>query len=81
MAQTHSTVQARDNPLNQDGLCILSLGMFLVFVSFDMLTLELDGGGVRGLSTLLILRALMAKVNAERKKNGKPSIKPCELLI
>ncbi|KAF8856400.1 FabD/lysophospholipase-like protein [Acephala macrosclerotiorum] len=58
-----STVPPRDNPLNQDGLCVLSL----------------DGGGVRGLSTLLIVKALMAKVNAERKKDGQPYVKPCEL--
>lgn len=58
-----STVPSRDNPLNQDGLCVLSL----------------DGGGVRGLSTLLIVKALMAKVNAERKKDGQPYVKPCEL--
>jgi patatin-like phospholipase/acyl hydrolase len=39
----------------------------------------LDGGGVRGLSSLLILKALMANVNAERIKDGKKAIKPCEL--
>lgn len=40
---------------------------------------ETDGGGVRGLSTLLIIKALMAKVNAERGKEGLSSVKPCEL--
>ena len=40
---------------------------------------ETDGGGVRGLSTLLIIKALMAKVNAERRKEGLSSVKPCEL--
>jgi len=39
----------------------------------------IDGGGIRGLSTLLIIKALMARVNEERKKDGKPAIKPCEL--
>jgi patatin-like phospholipase/acyl hydrolase len=34
---------------------------------------------VRGLSTLFIIKALMAKVNAERKKDRKPSVKPCQL--
>ncbi|KAI9652351.1 MAG: hypothetical protein M1829_001664 [Trizodia sp. TS-e1964] len=54
---------ALDNPLNRQGLCVLSL----------------DGGGVRGLSSLLILKALMAKVNAERRKDGMPPVKPCKL--
>ncbi|KAH6665736.1 phospholipase, patatin family protein [Halenospora varia] len=54
---------APESPLNRDGLCVLSL----------------DGGGVRGLSTLLIIKALMAKVNAERKKDGQSTVKPCEL--
>jgi patatin-like phospholipase/acyl hydrolase len=38
-----------------------------------------DGGGVRGLSTLLIIKALMGKVNAERRNDGQPAVKPCEL--
>ncbi|CZR68366.1 uncharacterized protein PAC_18265 [Phialocephala subalpina] len=62
MAQIHSAVEGQ-NPLDREGLCVLSL----------------DGGGVRGLSTLLIIKALMAKVNAERKRAGQPSVKPCEL--
>lgn len=41
--------------------------------------LSLDGGGVRGLSTLYILRKIMVKVNAERQKIGKPAVKPCEV--
>ncbi|PQE09028.1 Acyl transferase acyl hydrolase lysophospholipase protein [Rutstroemia sp. NJR-2017a BBW] len=63
MAQIHATAIASDNPLNREGRCLLSL----------------DGGGVRGLSTLLIIKALMAKVNAERIKDGLPIVKPCEL--
>ncbi|TVY22961.1 Calcium-independent phospholipase A2-gamma [Lachnellula hyalina] len=63
MAQMHTKAVASDSPLNRDGLCILSL----------------DGGGVRGLSTLLIIKALMGKVNAERRKNGQSAVKPCEL--
>ena len=38
-----------------------------------------DGGGVRGLSTLLILKALMAEVNAERATLGQDAVKPYEL--
>ena len=44
-----------------------------------MTNADLDGGGVRGLSTLLILKALMAAVNDERIKAGQSAIKPCEL--
>lgn len=43
------------------------------------LTRNIDGGGVRGLSTLLILKALMATVNEERIKDGQPAVRPCEL--
>ena len=38
--------------------------------------LALDGGGVRGLSSLLILQKLMDEV-ADKKGDGKPAL-PCE---
>lgn len=38
-----------------------------------------DGGGVRGLSTLLILKALMATINEERSKDGQSVVKPCQI--
>jgi len=38
-----------------------------------------DGGGVRGLSSLYILRSIMERVNKERKKELKDDIKPCDL--
>jgi len=41
--------------------------------------LSLDGGGVRGLSTLYILKIIMDRMNLERGKNGLPSAKPCEV--
>jgi hypothetical protein len=47
-------------PIDRDGLCLLSL----------------DGGGVRGLSSLYILKCIMTLVNSERQ--GK-SLKPCDL--
>ncbi|RYP59758.1 hypothetical protein DL770_010141 [Monosporascus sp. CRB-9-2] len=50
-------------PLDHAGLCLLSL----------------DGGGVRGLSTLFILRGIMTRLNDERKISGLPAVKPCEL--
>jgi len=38
-----------------------------------------DGGGVRGLSSLYILRSIMERVNTERKKESKDKIEPCDL--
>lgn len=49
--------------LDSSGLCLLSL----------------DGGGVRGLSTLYILKSIMDRLNAERKEAGSPAVKPCEV--
>ena len=51
------------DPLDEKGLCLLSL----------------DGGGVRGLSTLLILKRLMDRTNAERSKGSLTPVKPHEL--
>ncbi|KAH7111140.1 phospholipase, patatin family protein [Dendryphion nanum] len=41
--------------------------------------LSLDGGGVRGLSTLYILKVLMDSLNNERENDGLPPVKPCEI--
>jgi patatin-like phospholipase/acyl hydrolase len=54
---------AEPNPLDRTGLCLLSL----------------DGGGVRGLSTLYILKSLMVQLNRERQEAGLPRVKPCKL--
>lgn len=51
------------NPVDTTGLCLLSL----------------DGGGVRGLSTLYILKGLMARLNDERQKSNLPRVKPYEV--
>jgi hypothetical protein len=40
------------NPLDKDGLCLLSL----------------DGGGVRGISSLYILKNVMEELNETRKE-------------
>ena len=52
-----------DNNRETRGLCLLSL----------------DGGGVRGLSTLYILRALMRRLNDERQKLKLGHVKPCDV--
>lgn len=48
------------SPIQNHGLCLLSL----------------DGGGVRGLSSLYILECIMNLVNSERQ--GDP-VKPCDV--
>jgi patatin-like phospholipase/acyl hydrolase len=71
------------NPLDEQGLCLLSLGQFLLWDSdkpdFAILTQETDGGGVRGLSTLYILRTLMTKLNHKRQADGLDPVKPCDV--
>ncbi|KFY96955.1 hypothetical protein V500_02248 [Pseudogymnoascus sp. VKM F-4518 (FW-2643)] len=52
-----------ENDLETRGLCLLSL----------------DGGGVRGLSTLYLLRALMLRLNDERKASKLEHKKPCDV--
>ena len=56
-----ATKMTGPSPLDKNGICLLSL----------------DGGGVRGLSSLLILRDIMTQLNAERE-DGK-SLKPCDI--
>jgi len=45
----------------------------------DICLLSLDGGGVKGWSSLKILELLMTKVNASREDRGEKSVKPCEI--
>ncbi|KAF2197771.1 FabD/lysophospholipase-like protein, partial [Delitschia confertaspora ATCC 74209] len=51
------------NPIDTTGLCLLSL----------------DGGGVRGLSTLYIVKSIIDQLNHERKAANLASVKPCEV--
>ncbi|KAF2203114.1 FabD/lysophospholipase-like protein [Delitschia confertaspora ATCC 74209] len=53
----------KPNSVDTTGLCLLSL----------------DGGGVRGLSTLYILKYIMARLNHAREENNLPQVKPCEV--
>lgn len=58
------TIEAHEKQqtlLDTEGLCLLSL----------------DGGGVRGLSTLYILKGLMDKLNHERQSHTR--LKPCDV--
>ena len=41
--------------------------------------IDIDGGGVRGLSALLILKGIMQKVNEKRKNEVLPHVRPCDV--
>ena len=47
--------------------------------SLWLIKLSLDGGGVRGLSTLYTLKGLMARLNHERQAKNLPPVKPCKV--
>ncbi|KAF2149315.1 phospholipase, patatin family protein [Myriangium duriaei CBS 260.36] len=61
--QHRGQVIEEPNPLDLTGLCLLSL----------------DGGGIRGLSTLYIIRRIMARLNGRRRRFGQPPVKPCDV--
>lgn len=58
---------------------ILSIGIQkITFQKIAGLTYTLDGGGIRGLSAIMIIRAVMEKVNDERTKRNLPIQEPWE---
>ena len=63
MEQSLAITGGKPSPLDSTGLTLLSL----------------DGGGVRGLSTLFILKRIMDQLNLERKKSSLETVKPCEI--
>ncbi|KGO50821.1 Acyl transferase/acyl hydrolase/lysophospholipase [Penicillium expansum] len=63
MQSQATKTDSEPNSIDTKGLCLLSL----------------DGGGVRGLSTLFILKNIMAGVNRQRQKSSLPAVKPCEI--
>lgn len=66
---------------DKNGLCLLSLGESSPYCSRSrrLAKVEVDGGGVRGLSTLLILKGIMQQINAKRRHEGLSYAKPCDV--
>jgi len=58
-----ATATERGGQPDGTGLCLLSL----------------DGGGVRGLSTLYVLKSIMDGLNHARALSKLPVVKPCEV--
>ncbi|KAM0277280.1 hypothetical protein ACHAQH_005939 [Verticillium albo-atrum] len=66
MDQTHiarGRVTDDAHPVDTTGLCLLSL----------------DGGGVRGLSTLHVVKNIVDELNYKRAASGLDRIKPCDI--
>lgn len=80
METQQALIEARGRPDNEDGLCLLSLGWYGITHSALSLTVTcIDGGGVRGLSSLRILKGLMTMVNERRAETGLAAVKPCQV--
>ena len=76
-----STSAAVPGSRDKHGLCLLSLGEQPNSAPSQPYTPanDADGGGVRGLSTLLILKGLMQQINAKRRFQGLSNVKPCDV--
>lgn len=61
--ETTLKYSGESNPVDTTGLCLLSL----------------DGSGVRGLSSLYILKSIMDRLNDAREQIKLPPVKPCEV--
>jgi hypothetical protein len=59
------------------GLCLLSLGHFLLVHDWKFTNLPTDAGGTRGVSQLKILAELMHRLNFEVEENDK--LLPCDV--
>ena len=84
MTSTESNSAAVPGSRDKYGLCLLSLGEHQSPHKHSPLNptkelLDADGGGVRGLSTLLILKGLMRQINAKRRLQGLSYVKPCDV--
>jgi hypothetical protein len=58
------------------GLRLLSLGNVFIPVMWHFLTSSTDGGGIRGLSELIILQEIMKRIQHEEGRLTTPL--PCE---
>jgi hypothetical protein len=73
------TGDPRTQPMSDVGESTLTNVSQSAVGSVRLCLLSLDGGGLRGLSSLYILKTIMTYLNAERNKNGLKEIeKPCE---
>lgn len=63
---------------SQRPLRLLSLGKFLEPNKTYECLCCVDGGGIRGLSSLYILRSIMAAVQSKSNNPGGGPIRPCE---
>ena len=55
---------------------LLALGLYTEFLCLVVLTVEIDGGGIRGVSELLILHEIMKRIQYDLKLLYLPP--PCD---
>ncbi len=80
MESEQALIEAHGRPDNEDGLCLLSLGRYgFARSALSLTTTCIDGGGVRGLSSLRMLKGLMMMVNERRAANGLAAVRPYQV--